>query len=110
MSRSPAAAAGSAGVFLADSATGLPEALPTGLLLRLESECLAGGGERDRRSKREERFGSGSVWSNLERFAVLLSVSSILSFGISSNTLLNGGCMVPAHFWIGRGRFEVQRT
>lgn len=49
------------GGFLAGSEAGLPEARPAGLLLRLESECLVGGGDRDRRSKREALFGSGSV-------------------------------------------------
>ena len=82
--RLPAAAAGSSGVFLADSEAGLPEARPTGLLLRLESECLAGGGDRDRRSKREVRFGSGSVWSKRDRFALLRSVSSIFHSCLSS--------------------------
>ena len=75
---SPAAAAGSAGGFLPESTAGLPEPLSMGLLLRLESECLTGGGDRDRRSKREVLLGSGSVWSNRDRFAVLLSLSSMI--------------------------------
>lgn len=64
---------------MADSEAGLSEALPTGLLLRLESECLAGRGDRERRSKRDVLFGSGSVWSKRDRFALLRSVSSIFT-------------------------------
>jgi hypothetical protein len=75
----PAAAAGSTTSFFGESVIGLPKGLPSGLLLRLVSGCLAGGGDLERRSNREERFGSGSVWSKRERFAVLLSVSSIFA-------------------------------
>lgn len=73
---SPAAAAGSATGFLADSTAGLPDPLPIGLLLRLGSVLMAGG-ERDLRSKREGRL--GSVWSNRERFAARRSVSSMVA-------------------------------
>lgn len=46
------------------------------LLLRVSDWRLEG--DRDRRSNREERFGSGSVWSNRERFEPLRSSSAIL--------------------------------
>jgi len=72
----PALAAASSPFFLG-SATGLPEPLGMGLLLRLDSDFLAGG-ERERRSNLEVRFGSGSFWSNRERFAERRSVSSIM--------------------------------
>ena len=58
---SPAAAAGSEPDFFPSSDPGLKGAsLGRGLLLRLDSECRLLG-ERDRRSKRDERFASGSV-------------------------------------------------
>lgn len=74
---SPAAAAGSIPAGLEDSLAGLSEALPTGLLLRRGSDFLAGG-ERERRSNLDCLFGSGSVWSKRDRFAVRRSVSSIV--------------------------------
>jgi hypothetical protein len=49
------------GDFLVDSKAGLATSPPTGLLLRRDSDVLLGGGDRDRRSKREALFGSGSV-------------------------------------------------
>jgi len=76
----PAAAAGSAAGFFADSllaGLAVSVSLLIGLLLRLESLSLAGGGDLERRSKRDAR-GAGSVWSKRERLAVRLSVSSIL--------------------------------
>lgn len=47
-----------------------------GLRLRLASGCLVAG-DLERLSNRD-RFTSGSVWSNLERFELLGSVSAIL--------------------------------
>ena len=47
-----------------------------GLRLRRVSEVLLVG-DRERRSKREVRFTSGSVWSNLERFETFRSSSAI---------------------------------
>jgi hypothetical protein len=76
----PAAAAASGLIFLIPSPEGLSVefARSIGLLLRLEESGLREGGDLDRLSNREERaFGSGSVWSKRERFADLLSVSSI---------------------------------
>ena len=76
----PAAAAGSRGVFLS-SAPGLKGVFGAkGLRLRCVSEALLVG-ERERRSlsKREMRFTSGSVWSNLERFETFRSSSAMLS-------------------------------
>lgn len=78
-SYSPAAAAGSRAGFFPESPDGLSKALLTGLLLRLESAGLAGGGDLERLSNLEARFGSGSFWSKRERFAVLRSVSSIVN-------------------------------
>jgi hypothetical protein len=72
----PAAAAGSAPAFFALAAVGLSGFRSMGLLLRLDSDFLAGG-ERDRLSNRDALFGSGSFWSKRDRFAVRLSVSSI---------------------------------
>lgn len=88
----PAAAAGSAPPFFADSGAGLPEERrPRGDLLRRESTFLAGG-DRERLSNLEVLFGSGSFWSKRDRFAVRRSVSSILiiSLGLSIE-LLNDG-------------------
>ena len=63
----PAAAVGSFGLF-APAATELDgDFWSKGLRLRLLSEVRAGG-ERERLSNLEERFGSGSVWSNLDLF------------------------------------------
>lgn len=75
----PAAAAGSSGVLgvFLSSAPGLKGVFGAkGLRLRCVSEVLLVG-ERERLSKREERFTSGSVWSNLERFETLRSSSAI---------------------------------
>lgn len=72
----PAAAAGSAELLFASGA-GLAEGFSRGLLLRRDSGLTAGG-ERDRLSNLEGLLCSGSFWSNRERFAVRLSVSSIL--------------------------------
>lgn len=81
----PAAAAASAGSLFGASGRGLSEALELssrglaiGLLLRRLS-VFAAGGERERLSNLEVRFGSGSFWSNRERFEARLSVSSILA-------------------------------
>lgn len=84
----PAAAAGSTIPDFEVSVLGLSEALPIGLLLRLGSDFLAWG-ERERRSNLEALFGSGSVWSKRERFAVRRSVSSILgiSWGREQNQI-----------------------
>ena len=72
----PAAAAGSRGVLF-PSDPGLNGVLwPRGLRLRLTSADLLEG-DLERRSKRELRFGSGSVWSKRERFALLFSSSAI---------------------------------
>jgi hypothetical protein len=51
-----------------------------GLLLLLESLSRAGGGDLERRSKREA-LGAGSFWSNRDLLAVLLSVSSMMAEG-----------------------------
>lgn len=45
---------------------------------------LRPGGERDRRSKRERR-GSGSVWSNRDRFTVRRSASSMVHDGSNAD-------------------------
>ena len=74
----PAAAAGSAPVDFLGSELGVSELpLAAGLRLRFGSLCRVEG-ERDRRSKREVRFGSGSVWSKRERFELLRSSSAIV--------------------------------
>lgn len=73
----PAAAAGSKPDFFAESTAGLAVSLPIGLLLRLDSVFFAAG-DFERRSKRDVLLGSGSVWSNRDRFAVRRSVSSIV--------------------------------
>ncbi|KFY72112.1 hypothetical protein V499_07729 [Pseudogymnoascus sp. VKM F-103] len=49
-----------------------------GLLLLRASLSLAGGGDLERRSKREAR-GAGSFWSKRDLLAVLLSVSSMMA-------------------------------
>lgn len=76
----PAAAAGSvAKAFgpLLSAVPGLRDLLAAnGLLLLCVSDSRLEG-ERDRRSNREDRFGSGSVWSNRERFELLRSSSAI---------------------------------
>lgn len=79
----PAAAAGSTVLDFGVSVLGLSEVLPRGLLLRLGSDFLAGG-ERERRSNLDALFGSGSVWSKRERFAVRRSVSSILGIPLGN--------------------------
>ncbi len=77
----PAAAAGSLEVDFLSSEPGLKDDFSgLGLRLRLVSECRLEG-DRERRSKREDRLTSGSVWSNLDRFELLLSSSAI--FGCS---------------------------
>jgi hypothetical protein len=73
----PTAAAGSRAPDFGVSTLGLPEPLASGLLLRRGSDLLAGG-ERERRSNLDALFGSGSVWSKRERFAVRRSVSSMV--------------------------------
>lgn len=62
--------------------TGASDGLVEGLALRRDS--VFAGGDRERRSNREARFGSGSVWSKRERFAVRLSVSSMVSRVVES--------------------------
>ena len=49
-----------------------------GLLSRMDS-CFLAGGDLERRSNLEALLGSGSVWSNRDRLALLLSVSSIVA-------------------------------
>lgn len=67
----PAAAAGSTlGLFVS------PSAREIGLRSRGASERLEGG-DRDRRSNRDGRLGSGSVWSKRDRFMVRRSASSM---------------------------------
>lgn len=62
----PAAAAGSAEPdFLAESVAGLPGSRLNGLRVRVSDR--RDGGDRERRSKRDGRRGSGSVWSKRER-------------------------------------------
>lgn len=77
----PAAAAGSVAKAFGPTlsvAAGLIDLLgASGLLLLCVSESLREG-DRDRRSKRDERFGSGSVWSNRDFLELLLSLSAIL--------------------------------
>lgn len=73
----PAAAAGSSAGFFFSSGVGLRGCLPSGLLLRLDSDFLADG-DRERRSKRDERLTSGSVWSNRDRLALRRSSSAIV--------------------------------
>ena len=81
----PAAAAGSGGAFLL-SDPGLNGVFGVkGLRLRCVSDVLLVG-ERERLSKREIRFTSGSVWSNLERFDVFRS-SSAISCNYVSNAI-----------------------
>lgn len=72
----PAAAAGSLDGFLSPDPglNGVFTAM--GLRLRLASGCLVAG-DLERLSNRD-RFTSGSVWSNLERFELLGSVSAML--------------------------------
>ena len=72
---SPAAAAASTGFF--GSGVALPASPLRGLRSRAESDFLVGGGERDLRSNRDRR-GSGSVWSNRDRFVVRRSESSMV--------------------------------
>src|SRR5687768_619170 len=69
--RVPAAAAASTAACLGASS---PSFL-RGLLSRGSERLL--GGDLERRSNLEARFGSGSVWSKRERFAVRRSESSI---------------------------------
>lgn len=65
----PAAAAGSTEPdFLESSAPGLKGSRLRGLRVRVDSGCREEG-DRERRSNREARRGSGSVWSKRERLA-----------------------------------------
>ena len=74
----PAAAAGSRPGVLLSSRPGLKdELLAKGLRLLLTSGCLPEG-ERERRSKREERLTSGSVWSKRDRLDVRRSSSAMI--------------------------------
>lgn len=79
--RLPAAAAGSAAKAFGptlSAAAGLIDLVgASGLLLLCVPDSLRDG-DRDRRSKRDERFGSGSVWSNRDRLELLLSSSAIV--------------------------------
>ena len=70
----PAAAAGSTGDLV--SGVALSRGRERGLRSRPWSPFLEGG-ERDLRSKRD-RLGSGSVWSNRDRFALRRSESSMM--------------------------------
>ena len=63
----PAAAAGSLGLFTPAALELTGDFWSSGLRLLTLSDVRAGG-ERERRSNLEERFGSGSVWSNLDLF------------------------------------------
>lgn len=56
----PAAAAGSTEAFTGASPAGLRGSRLSGLRVRVDSDCLADG-DRERRSNRERRGGSGSV-------------------------------------------------
>ena len=82
----PAAAAGSEELRLAEAEAGLLEARASGLLLRRGS--LTAGGDRERRSNLDVRFGSGSFWSKRERLTARRSVSSISN--IKSKTRKEG--------------------
>ena len=77
----PAAAAGSAAKALGPTFSAAPGLIDfvgaSGLLVLRVSDSLRDG-DRDRRSKRDERFGSGSVWSNRDRLELLRSSSAIL--------------------------------
>jgi hypothetical protein len=73
----PAAAAGSRPSFVLVLVAGLSARLSRGLRLRFLSGLVVGG-DLERRSNLEARFGSGSFWSKRERFAVRRSVSSIV--------------------------------
>lgn len=78
----PAAAAGSVAKALGPLFSvipGLKDLLGASglLLLRVSDPRLEG--DRDRRSSREDRFGSGSIWSKRDRFAVLRPSSAIMN-------------------------------
>lgn len=74
----PAAAAGSADPdFLAESVAGLPGSRLNGLRVRVSDR--RDGGDRERRSNRDGRRGSGSVWSKRERLG-RRSSSAMASF------------------------------
>jgi hypothetical protein len=97
----PAAAAGSEGL-LAPSVAGLETLVAVGgLLLRLVSERLLVG-DRERRSKREERLTSDSVWSKRDRLELLRSSSAMESSminresqpGRNSTILRNPWCQI----------------
>lgn len=76
MNNVPAAATGSIGDLT--SGVELSRGLERGLRARPAESSLRAGGERDRLSNRDARFGSGSVWSKRERL-MRLSESSIAS-------------------------------
>ncbi len=98
--------------MLAEAGAGLPEFRPSGLLLRRGS--LTAGGDRERLSNLDVRFGSGSFWSKRERLTARLSVSSILNIETrkSKNVCAKGGAMrrivddeVTSYSWPG---FEAE--
>ena len=60
-----------------------------GLRLRAGKSVFFVFGERERRSNLEALFGSGSVWSNLDRFELRLSSSAILIESSSSPAINN---------------------
>lgn len=62
----PAAAAGSPGDALLASILGLRGSPLRGLRVRAAPDCRDDG-DRERRSNRDARLGSGSFWSNRER-------------------------------------------
>lgn len=64
----PAATAGSPEDCLFASAAGLRGSPLRGLRVRAAPDCREDG-DRERRSNRDARFGSGSFWSKRERFA-----------------------------------------
>lgn len=63
---SPAAAAGSPGDSFFASVLGLRGSPLRGLRVRAAADCRDEG-DRERRSNRDARFGSGSFWSKRER-------------------------------------------
>lgn len=77
MSTLPAAAAGSKEADFLSSVDGLLTSLP-GLRLRRDS-LVRETGDRERRSKRDAGFRSGSVWSKRDRFTRGAS-SAIVSY------------------------------
>ena len=75
----PAAAAGSD--LTPESVVLKDDFVSRGLRLRRASGCFETG-DLDLLSNREVRLGSGSVWSNLDRFEPRLSSSAILMYTI----------------------------